>query len=61
MATITISSTVGHSEALAIAGALLEWCASQPADGTLSVKTYIEHHPDGALSISTNPPLRSVK
>lgn len=61
MAIVTLTSTTSHGEALALAGALLEWCAIQDADG-VSVKTYCEHHPDGTMTISTTPPLmRLVK
>ncbi|MBK5401318.1 hypothetical protein JFU47_32090 [Pseudomonas sp. TH39(2020)] len=56
MATVTLTSTTSHGEALALAGALLEWCATQDADG-VSVKTYTERGPDGAVTISTTPAL----
>lgn len=63
MATLTLSSTTSHAEALALAGALEEWCAIQPADPSQDTpaRVYCEHHADGSMSISTKPPLRLVK
>ena len=60
MASLTLSSTTSHGEALALAGALLEWCTIQ--EGTYKpARVYCEHRPDGSMTITTTPPLRVVK
>lgn len=63
MATLTLSSTTTHAEALALSGALLEWCTIQPVDPSsyTPAKVYCQHHADGSMSISTKPPLELVK
>lgn len=62
MATLTLSSTTSHSEALTLAGALLDWVNIQDDDLTFRpVKVHCTHNPDGTMTISTVPRLELVK
>lgn len=62
MATVTLSSTTSMAEALALAGALLDWCAAHPDDpASFQPLKAREYDVDGAVVITTAPLLELVK